>query len=198
MPKPKSNTARGAPVIFQDVVHSTRTREADCCEQSPLRRDRMDIHKNARLTLRRRQDLVQHVAGGVTLKLAAANFSVTTKTVVKWVHRFRCEGPPGLFDRSSRPRRSPRRLPDSLADHAIQLRRQRLPGYLIAYRTRLSPAYVSRILRRARLSRWRDLDPPPPRAALRASRTRRSAASRYQRHVALLGGQSPWRWPLAR
>jgi hypothetical protein len=53
-------------------------------------------------------------------------------------------------------------LPDSLADHAIQLRRQRLPGYLIAYRTRLSPASVSRILRRARLSRWRDLDPPPP------------------------------------
>ena len=122
----------------------------------------MDIHKNARLTLRRRQDLIQHVAGGVTLKLAAANFSVTTKTVVKWVHRFRCEGPPGLFDRSSRPRRSPRRLPDSLADHVIQLRRQRLPGYLIAYRTRLSPASVSRILRRARLSRWRDLDPPPP------------------------------------
>jgi hypothetical protein len=31
----------------------------------------MDIHKNARLTLRRREDLVQHVAGGVTLKLGA-------------------------------------------------------------------------------------------------------------------------------
>ena len=41
----------------------------------------MDIHKNARLTLRRREDLVEHVARGVTLKLAAANFSVTAKTV---------------------------------------------------------------------------------------------------------------------
>ena len=39
----------------------------------------MDIHKNARLTLRRREDLVQYVARGVTLKLAAANFSVTPR-----------------------------------------------------------------------------------------------------------------------
>jgi len=51
----------------------------------------MDIHKNARLTLRRREDLVQYVARGVTLKLAAANFSVTPKTAAKWVHRFRRE-----------------------------------------------------------------------------------------------------------
>jgi hypothetical protein len=29
----------------------------------------MDIHKNARLTLRRREDLVQHVSQGVTLNL---------------------------------------------------------------------------------------------------------------------------------
>jgi transposase InsO family protein len=37
-----------------------------------------------------------------------------------------------------------------------------MPGYEIARRTGLSPASVSRILRRARLSRWRDLNPPPP------------------------------------
>ena len=57
---------------------------------------------------------------------------------------------------------SPRRVADNLASHVIELRRQRLPGYLIAHRTGLSPASVSRILRRARLSRWRDLNPPPP------------------------------------
>ena len=62
----------------------------------------MDIHKNARLSLRRREDLVEYVDRGVTLKLAAANFSVTPKTAAKWVHRFRREGPPGLWDRSSR------------------------------------------------------------------------------------------------
>ena len=37
-----------------------------------------------------------------------------------------------------------------------------MPGYEIARRTGLSAASVSRILRRARLSRWRDLNPPPP------------------------------------
>jgi transposase len=83
----------------------------------------MDIHKNARLTLRRREDLVQHVACGVTLKLAAANFKVTPKTVAKWVRRFRRQGPPGLFDRSSRPRRNPRQTSSSLAEEVVALRR---------------------------------------------------------------------------
>ncbi len=87
----------------------------------------MDIHKNARLTLRRREDLVEYVARGVTLKLAAANFSVTAKTAAKWVHRFRREGPPGLWDRSSRPRRSPRRTSSSLTEEVIALRRQPHP-----------------------------------------------------------------------
>jgi transposase InsO family protein len=44
----------------------------------------------------------------------------------------------------------------------LELRRQNYPGYHIAQRTGLSPATVSRILRRARLSRWRDLHPLPP------------------------------------
>jgi transposase InsO family protein len=37
-----------------------------------------------------------------------------------------------------------------------------MPGYEIARRSGVSPASVSRILRRERLSRWRDLNPPPP------------------------------------
>jgi len=37
-----------------------------------------------------------------------------------------------------------------------------MPGYQIALRCGISPASVSRILRRARLSRWRDLHPRPP------------------------------------
>jgi transposase InsO family protein len=44
----------------------------------------------------------------------------------------------------------------------IELRRQHRPAYHIAQCTGLSPATVSRILRRARLSRWRDLHPLPP------------------------------------
>jgi transposase InsO family protein len=47
-------------------------------------------------------------------------------------------------------------------EEVVVLRRSHMPGYEIARRTGLSPASVSRILRRARLSRWRDLNPPPP------------------------------------
>jgi len=47
-------------------------------------------------------------------------------------------------------------------EKVLALRRGHMPGYEIARRTGLSPASVSRILRRARLSRWRDLNPPPP------------------------------------
>src|ERR1700693_591301 len=122
----------------------------------------MDIHKNARLTLRRREDLVEHVARGVTLKLAAANFNVTAKTVAKWVHRFRGPGAPGLLDRSSRPLRSPRRTSASLTEEVIALRRQLHPAYRIAQATQLSAATVSRILQRAHLNRWRHLHPAPP------------------------------------
>jgi len=123
----------------------------------------MDIHKNARLSFRSRESLAKFVIEqGATRKAAAAAFRVSAKTAAKWIVRFRVAGLDGLLDRSSRPHRSPRRLPDSLTDHVVQLRRQRLPGYLIAHRTGVSPASVSRILRRVRLSRWRDLDPPPP------------------------------------
>jgi len=122
----------------------------------------MDIHKNARLTLRSREALVQEMTRGMTLKRAAARFNVTAKTVAKWLSRYRAEGPAGLLDRSSRPRHSPRRTPSSLATRVLELRRQNRPAYQVAQTTGLSAATVSRILRRARLSRWRDLHPAPP------------------------------------
>jgi transposase InsO family protein len=122
----------------------------------------MDIHKNARLTLRSREALVQRVALGMRLKVAAATFNVTPKTAAKWVQRYRAFGHPGLLDRSSRPLRSPRRTPSLLATRVIQLRRQLRPAYQIAQTTGLSAATVSRILQRAHLNRWHDLHPAPP------------------------------------
>jgi transposase InsO family protein len=123
----------------------------------------MDIHKNARLSFRSREALARFVLEqGATRKAAAAAFRVGVKTAGKWVARYRGGGIEGLLDRSSRPRRSPRRLASSLTEQVIELRRTHMPGYEIARRTGMSPASVSRILRRARLSRWRDLNPPPP------------------------------------
>jgi len=122
----------------------------------------MDIHQNARLTLRSREALVETVVGGLGFSRAAASFHVTPKTAAKWVRRFQQEGAVGLRDRSSRPHRSPRATSSSRAGLVIALRRQQRPAYQIAQSTGLSPATVSRILRRARLSRWRDLHPRPP------------------------------------
>lgn len=122
----------------------------------------MVIHKNARLTLRRREELVQQVAGGLTLKLAAARFQVSTKTAAKWVRRFRQKDPFGLHDHPSRPQFCPRRISRERRDQVIAQRRELQPGYRIAQALGLSPATVSRILRRKGLSRWRDLHPRPP------------------------------------
>jgi transposase InsO family protein len=123
----------------------------------------MDIHKNARLSFRSRELLVQLVLHqGFTRKAAADAFRVTVKTAAKWVTRYRCGGTQGLCDRSSRPACSPRRLPADLVERVVVLRRQHTPAYVIARRTAISPASVSRILRRVRLSRWRDLHPAPP------------------------------------
>jgi transposase InsO family protein len=123
----------------------------------------MDTHKNARLSYRSREDLARVVlVEGSTRKAAAAAFRVSAKTVAKWIRRYQSDGLAGMQDRSSRPQHSPRRLPETLTSHVVELRRSHMPGYEIARRTGLSAASVSRILRRARLSRWRDLNPPPP------------------------------------
>jgi transposase InsO family protein len=123
----------------------------------------MDIHKNARLSYRSREALAKYVVEqGVTRKAAAAAFRVGAKTAGKWVARYQAGGVDNLLDRSSRPHRSPRRLASDVAERVVELRRGHMPGYEIARRTGASPASVSRILRRARLSRWRDLNPPPP------------------------------------
>src|SRR5438105_9669950 len=123
----------------------------------------MDLHQNARLTFRSREALANHIMiEKVTLNAAAAAFKVSRKTAAKWVHRYRTLGLPGLRDRSSRPRRSPRRISSELIAAVIALRRQLRPAYQIAQATHLSPASVSRILRRAQLNRWRHLHPAPP------------------------------------
>ncbi len=123
----------------------------------------MDIHKNARLTFVRREQLAEKVIlQGSTLNSAAAEFNVCARTAAKWTRRYRQQGPAGLPDRSSRPRRSPRRTADALVQRVEQLRRQRFTGLHIAQATGLSRATVSRILRRLGLNRIRDLEPAVP------------------------------------
>lgn len=122
----------------------------------------MNIHKNARLTPHSRAELARRVASGQAPGVAAAAFGVDVKTVRKWAARFAAEGLAGLADRSSRPHRLHRPTPVETLERIVALRRERLTGKQIACDLGVSPATVSRTLRRAALSRMRDLEPAEP------------------------------------
>ncbi len=120
------------------------------------------MHKNARLTPRGRELMLGRLEAGQHQCDVAQAMGVSLTTLKKWLRRYRAEGPAGLLDRSCRPRCSPRQLPAQRVAQVIQLRQQRRTGRFICQRLGLCGASVSRILRRARLSRWRDLEPRPP------------------------------------
>lgn len=123
----------------------------------------MNIHKNARLTPLGRERLVRAVLDdGQTPQAAARASGVCPRTAAKWIDRFLSQGPAGLRDRSSRPHRLYRPTPEALTGEIVARRRLRKTGAQIAKETGVSPATVSRVLRRAGLSRMRDLDPPVP------------------------------------
>jgi transposase InsO family protein len=130
--------------------------------KSNLRRARMNIHKNARTTPLGREAIVTRVMGGQRPEAAARAAGVCPRTVRKWLARFEAEGVAGLADRSSRPHRLHRPTSQVIHEEIIALRRERRTGKDIAKTVGVSPATVSRVLRRARLSRIRDIEPPPP------------------------------------
>ncbi|MDK1493590.1 helix-turn-helix domain-containing protein [Sinorhizobium sp. 7-81] len=80
----------------------------------------------------------------------------------KWVDRYRCEGLAGLRDRSSRPHRLRRPTPQTVVAAIERLRRQRWAGKQIAAETGISPATVSRVLRRLGLNKISALEPAEP------------------------------------
>ena len=123
----------------------------------------MNIHQNARLTPIRREEMARAVVSGALRKAEAARqFGVCAKTVTKWVARFRAGGAAAMTDRSSRPNRLYRPTSQYSVQRIIELRRERLCGMHIAHKTGVSAATVSRVLKRAGLSRLRDLEPAEP------------------------------------
>jgi transposase InsO family protein len=123
----------------------------------------MIIHKNARLTLARRMELIKDILEGrLTLCAAAAAYGVSLPTARKWVGRYLAEGEAGLLDRSSRPRLSPRAISPAKALAIVELRRRRLIQARIAASIGVSKSTVGRVLARAGLSRLKDLEPSEP------------------------------------
>jgi len=123
----------------------------------------MNIHKNARLTPRSRELLVNRVTvQGQPIPEVAQAMGVSVRTVYKWLARYRAEGLLGLADRRSRPATSPTAVGKPLRDRVIELRRERRTFRQIAQETGISLSTVGRILHRAGISRLRDLEPAPP------------------------------------
>ena len=93
----------------------------------------MNIHKNARLTLVRRIEMVRSIVKErQTPAEAAVEAGVCRHTAGKWLARYLVEGELGLKDRSSRPKLSPRSIKPHKALAIVELRRRRLTQARIA------------------------------------------------------------------
>ena len=119
-------------------------------------------HRTARLNQYGRQLLIDRVLGeGWTVATAAEAQGISRATGHKWVRRYRLEGPAGLADRSSRPRRSPGATPAHEVARIVAARLEwrwgpdRL-GPLLG----LPPSTVGAVLRRSGMPRLVDIDRP--------------------------------------
>jgi IS30 family transposase len=115
----------------------------------------MNVHKNARLTPRGRERIVRQVDSGQTPEAVAKAAGVCPRTV-------RNEGLAGLRDRSSRPHRLRQPTPQAVVAEIEWLRRQRWTGRQIAAEIGVSPATLSRVLRRLGLNKLSALEPAEP------------------------------------
>ena len=117
-------------------------------------------HANARLTPVGRLALARLVVdGGWAHARVAERFQCTRSTVSKWVARYRLHGQAGLLDRSSRPHRSPARLPLRTERRIVALRFTRQWGpHRIGYHLHLSQSTVSKVLARYRMPLLGQLD----------------------------------------
>ena len=120
----------------------------------------MTFHRNAKLGLAGRLQLVREIESGCSQREAARRRGVSPSTACKWWGRWRVatDGERSqlvcLYDRSSRPRRSPRLLAACEQQRICAVRRRSGWGpRLIAGETGYPHATVWRALRRAGISR---------------------------------------------
>lgn len=116
-------------------------------------------HPKSRLTVFGRQLLVDRVSAGWPAAHVADQLGISRATAYKWIRRHRLEGEAGLLDRSSRPRRSPRRLSDLAEAEILAARaRWRYGPDRLGPLLRRPPSTVHRVLARHGLSRLGDAD----------------------------------------
>jgi transposase InsO family protein len=121
----------------------------------------MNAHKNARTTPFGRAVMVRRVLEeGWSVPAVAATFAISTRTVRKWLGRFRSEGAAGLQNRSSAPHLVANKLAAPWVDMIVRLRRDyRMTAEEIAARLHLPRSTVASRLAGLGLGRLAHLAP---------------------------------------
>lgn len=131
----------------------------------------MNVHENARMTVRGRVLLVKRIVEDHWRVASAAEAAgISVRTAYKWLARYRAGGEAMLADRSSAPHRTPHATPAAAVDAIETLRRRRMSGPTIAQSLALPRSTVGAILRRLGLGRLEALEVKPP--AIRYERQR--------------------------
>ena len=109
----------------------------------------MNLHANAALSWTGRRRLCELVVDeGWTIVSAASAAGVSVRCARKWIGRYRLEGPAGLHDRSSAPRRVANRTCPDRIEAVAKLRRLRFTAAEIAETLGMALSTVSGILTR--------------------------------------------------
>lgn len=118
------------------------------------------MHRNARLTVWARKEIVDRHQEGTTLAEIACQLRVSRATVSKWWRRYQAD-PSGewFLDRSSRPHSCSHQTPAHVEAAIVELRRSdKLGPARIGYRLEVPASTVWKVLRRHQLNRLAFMD----------------------------------------
>jgi transposase InsO family protein len=130
-------------------------------------------HRNAPLTPTGRLLMCRRIEAGTPIAHVAAAMGISRRCASQWWHRYLEFGVDGLHDRSSRPHRSPARVPERLE---AKICRRRLADKVgpdrLAIRLGVPAGTIYRVLRRHDLNRLDHLDRQTATPIRRYERTR--------------------------
>lgn len=113
----------------------------------------MNLHGNAALSLRGRERVVELRRQDRSFAEIASAIGASDRSCRKWWARWVAQGPAGLLDRSSRPKRSPNQTPPERVDAIRLLRGLRFSGPQIAELLDMPSSTVSAVLKREGMGR---------------------------------------------
>ena len=122
----------------------------------------MKLHANAATCPKSRLKIVCRALDGEAREKIAADHEISTRTVAKWVGRYRAEGEAGWLIAARRRGAVPHRTREDRVEAIAALRRLRMTGAEIAMCLGMPLSTVSAVLTRIGLGKLSRLEPPEP------------------------------------